>query len=310
MSTTRTPRASSAPPPAASTSLTSTPDEVVAKAQASRIVIQDFVPLAESLEWLLGQQYLRDRGNKAFISDASPVPYVCNNDGTLSYHSSAVFFQSLVEAEQAGELPPNEEIFVLELGIGVGLFARFFLDAFRQLCQKHDKDYYDRLCYIMADRSERMLLDMLRHGVLDEHPGRFCVRAVDAMEPDKYLPRDARFLDMQGPPLRAVFLNYLLDCLPAAVLRIDGEQVNELHVSTLVSRHVRLANHTSLTAEQLQELAKRTDPASRQELLSVRPIRVRVRLSSRGHAIYAVWGVRLAARPWPHEALPTQLRCH
>ena len=47
------------------------------------------------------------------------------------------------------------DIFVLELGIGVGLFARFFLDAFRERCQKEGRDYYERLTYIAADRSER-----------------------------------------------------------------------------------------------------------------------------------------------------------
>ena len=59
-------------------------DAILGRAQSSREIIQDFVPLAESLEWELGQEYLRGRGNKAFISDAAPVPFVVNNDGSLS----------------------------------------------------------------------------------------------------------------------------------------------------------------------------------------------------------------------------------
>jgi len=128
----------------------STAATILAKAQSSRAVIQDFVPLAESLEWQLGQEYLRQRGNKAFLSDASPVPFVINNDGTLSRNAAQVFFASLQDAEEKG--PLEDDIFVLELGIGVGLFARYFLDTFRDLCQEHKKDYYDRLCYIAADR--------------------------------------------------------------------------------------------------------------------------------------------------------------
>src|SRR5438067_13107019 len=88
-------------------------DQVLRQAQSSREVIQDFVPLAQSLEWDLGQQYLRQRGNKAFISDSSPVPFVINNDGTLSRHAAEVFFTSLLEADKAGTLP--KEIHVLEL---------------------------------------------------------------------------------------------------------------------------------------------------------------------------------------------------
>ena len=99
--------------------------------QGGRSVIQDFCPLAESLEWELGQEYLRERGNKAFISDANPVPFVVNNDGTLSRNAAEVFFASLQAASRDG--PVEGEIFVLELGIGVGLFARYFLDAFREL---------------------------------------------------------------------------------------------------------------------------------------------------------------------------------
>src|SRR5437588_12145059 len=82
-------------------------EQVLAHAQAGREVVQDFCPLAESLEWELGQQYMRDRGNKAFLSDASPVPFVVNNDGTLSYHAAAVFFASLEAAERRGTLEPE-----------------------------------------------------------------------------------------------------------------------------------------------------------------------------------------------------------
>jgi tetratricopeptide (TPR) repeat protein len=239
---------------------------VLAHSQASRDVVQEFVPLAESLEWELGQQYLRERGNKAFISDASPVPFVINNDGSLSRNAAEVFFVSLVEAEKTSTLEP--EIYVLELGIGVGLFARFFLDSFRELCQKHGKDFYGRLTYIAADRSPRMLHDVLRHGVLAPHPGRWCVRQVDALTPEP-LAGDVRFRGQSGPPLRAVFLNYLLDCLPAAVLELDGDDVRQLCVRTCVARNVRLADYTDMPLDLLRAKAKSSDPRDRQELLEV-----------------------------------------
>src|SRR5947209_13172024 len=96
----------------------SSAEDILARSQASREVVQDFVPLAESLEWRLGQEYLRQRGNKAFLSDAHPVPFVINNDGALSHSAAEVFFASLCSAEKAGSLPTD--LFVLELGIGVG----------------------------------------------------------------------------------------------------------------------------------------------------------------------------------------------
>src|SRR5437870_432538 len=87
--------------PVASTDPKSAAEAILAKAQSSRPVIQDFVPLAESLEWQLGQEYLRQRGNKAFLSDATPVPFVINNDGTLSRNAAEVFLASLQAAEEA-----------------------------------------------------------------------------------------------------------------------------------------------------------------------------------------------------------------
>ena len=242
------------------------PEAVLAQAQSSREMVQDFVPLAESLEWDLGQQYLRERGNKAFIADASPVPFVINNDGTLSRNVAEVFFASLVEAEKSA--PLEEEIYVLELGIGVGLFARYFLDAMRDLCRAHNKDYYDRLCYIAADRSRRMLLDVLRHGVFANHPGRYRVRQVDAMEPARLLD-DLMFRGKPGRPIRAVFLNYLLDCLPAAVLELEGENVKYLCVRTCVARNVNLEHFTDMRLDALRLRAQKDDPLAKQELLEV-----------------------------------------
>jgi tetratricopeptide (TPR) repeat protein len=242
-------------------------ERVLAHAQAGREVVQDFVPLAESLEWNLGQEYLRQRGNKAFLSDSNPVPFVVNNDGTLSRSAADVFFNSLLAADKKGSL--ENEIFVLELGIGVGLFARYFLDSFEDLCRRHRKDYYGRLCYVAADRSERMLLDLLRHGVLAKHPGRYRVRRIDALEPGRVLSMDVCFRMMRGRPLRAVFLNYLLDCLPAAVLDLGGSEVRQLCVRTCVARGIRLADHTDLSASQLRARADALDPRGREELLEV-----------------------------------------
>jgi len=245
--------------------------QLLGQAQSGRSVIQDFVPLAESLEWELGQQYLKERGNKAFISDASPVPFVVNNDGTLSRNAAEVLYAGLESGAQGAERGARDEIFVLELGIGVGLFARFFLDHFRELCRKGGKDYYDRLCYVAGDKSERMLTDVARHGILANHAGHYRLRLVDAMEPGKLLPDDVAFQSGRNrrTPFQAVFLNYLLDCLPASVLEINGDSAQQLFVRTCVARNVSLADFTDLSVEQLQERAKTAGPGARRELLEV-----------------------------------------
>jgi hypothetical protein len=72
-----------------------------------------------------------------------------------------------------------------------------------------------------------------------------------------------------GKPLQAVFLNYVLDCLPAAALHVEGDQVRQLCVRICVARTVRLEDFTDLTARQLAERARSADPAARQDLLEV-----------------------------------------
>jgi hypothetical protein len=109
---------------------------------------------------------------------------------------------------------------------------------------------------------------VLRHGVLAEHPGRYRVRKVDALKPEETLPHEPGLRGMPRP-FRAVFLNYLLDCLPAAALQWEGEQVQQLHVRTCVGRNVNLADYTDLSPQQLRERAKSTDPRAREELLEV-----------------------------------------
>ncbi len=243
-------------------------EKLLSHSQSAREVVQDFCPLGASLELELGSQYFRSRGSKAFLSDIVPVPFIINNDGTLSRNAANLFFNSLVAAEESAELDP--EIYVLELGMGVGLFARFFLDTFRDLCLTHNKDYYDRFCYIAGDNSQRILLDLGRHGVFANHPGRYRLRMVDAMEPDKNSGQWSVISGQQEPiQFRAVFLNYVLDCLPVAVFQFEQDQVKQLCVRTCVARNVKLADFTDMSIEQLQVKAKSSSQRDKDELLEV-----------------------------------------
>src|SRR5690242_13571045 len=94
-------------------------------AQRGHTIIQDFLPLAESLEWELGQRHYGERGSKVFLRP-DPVPFAINNNGNMSIKAAELLFASLLDAERNGTL--EDEIFVLEIGIGLGLFARFFLE--------------------------------------------------------------------------------------------------------------------------------------------------------------------------------------
>lgn len=175
--------------------------DIVGGAQAARFVVQNYCPPAQSLEWELGQSYL-DRGSRAFSGDQH-IPYAINNDGNASVEAAELLLNSLIASDETGSL--SDEIRVLEIGPGLGLFARLFLDAFRSNAAERGKDYYDRLTYVVGDRSPQMLTDICRRGVFGNHPGRYQLRVMDAISPDDYLRSGAD--SPQNTPFRAVFLN-------------------------------------------------------------------------------------------------------
>jgi hypothetical protein len=127
-------------------------------------------------------------------------------------------------SDQAMGPPLEPRLFVLELGISVGLFARFFLDPFKTLCASEGKDYYRRLTFVAGDRSERMLADSCRHWVFARHAD-----GPQAL-PDRR-PRHSRRESVPGG-----VLTYLLDCLPAADLKSKDGQVSQLCVRTCPAR--------------------------------------------------------------------------
>jgi tetratricopeptide (TPR) repeat protein len=201
-------------------------DDILAGVQDTRVLLQDFVPLSECLDWKLGHVYWHQAGAKAFISDRVPTRVI--SDGNLSAGAAEVFFTAMLAAETRGDL--DGEIRVLEVGAGSGLFARYFLDEFLAICRDYKKDYYGRLCYLVTDNSQRMLDDIASHRVLGDHNGHYRLELSDA---------GAAGLGLQSSgPYHWIFFNYVLDTLPASILRIDGEDLCQLEIRTSLSRGI------------------------------------------------------------------------
>src|SRR5262249_15961629 len=105
---TRSPMSSSrlvAPPPPSASANGLSPVKILDDALGAGLVLQHFCPLAESLDWELGQSYWQQRGSQAFSSDQ--VPFLVLNDGNVSMQAAEVFFASVHEADRAGRLPQD-----------------------------------------------------------------------------------------------------------------------------------------------------------------------------------------------------------
>jgi len=224
--------------------------------------LQEFRPLTQCLEWQLSELHWNRAGLLPFVE--SDVPFVINNTGRLSEHAAAVLFANCTESDDGGPIR------VLELGAGTGLFAKYFLDVFRSICRQEHRDFYDRLLYLASDRSPRTVEQWNERGQFEEHmTGEFPhveLGVCDALDPVQFRP-------LSGPPrqlsnLRGVFCNYILDVLPATVLRNGDQGPEELQIRThLTTDRQLLAQYTRLTVAQIRELAQAATAAEKAQLI-------------------------------------------
>jgi tetratricopeptide (TPR) repeat protein len=217
-------------------------------------LVQDYRPVARSLEWQLSRLSWDRQGIHPF-ADGS-VPFMVNNDGRLSADAAAVLFANCEDSA-----PEDAPIRVLELGAGTGLFARYFLDEFRDLCLRGARDFYDRLSFCVTDSSPRTVEQWSERGIFREHAAHVETRTLDASAPDAI------------GPVRAVFCNYVLDVLPMAFVRKTSEGWQQLSVRTSINDDAAvLRQYTSLTLDEIRARAASGTPEALQELLPVFPL--------------------------------------
>jgi tetratricopeptide (TPR) repeat protein len=227
---------------------TADPLETLRGVDVSPRMLEDDRPLTESIEWRLSETYWNTHGTAGFVQ--SEVPYTVTSSGTLSANAARLLFHNCCEHE------PSEPIELLEVGAGTGLFARLFLDEFARLCERENKPFHRRVVYYVTDRSQRSIDQWKTLGLFDGLPA---VPAwADALAPlEVGTPEGTRRL----AGLRAVFCNYSLDSLPAAVLRKGNNGPEELCLRThLTADKERIERHTKLGFDEIRELVRTGAP--------------------------------------------------
>lgn len=161
---------------------------------------------------------------------------------------------------------------MLEIGVGLGLFARLLLKRLRALCEQQGRDFIRRLVYIATDISPRSLADIRRLGTLDEFDAQVRLGVIDALQPTSYTPLGADAPEPLAGPLLAVFHNYLFDVLPQSlVLRQQGAWY-ELRVQTRLRELWRLAEFTRRPLDELMDLVGRNEPEGIEALAEIYPL--------------------------------------
>jgi tetratricopeptide (TPR) repeat protein len=237
--------------------------ECLEEVASGPVLLQDFTPLAESLEWELARLSWSTEGLNHFA--AGRVPFLINNNGRYSEAAARVLFANLSEE------PPGDEFTIVELGAGSGLFTRGLLTSFAALCEAAGCDWFDRLVYVATDASPRTVEQWRELGLFDEFGRRVEIGLCEATRPESVVGLDGEPLRPRG--VRGVIANYVLDLLPLAVLRLGRDGPEQLVVRTNLPRSADLLRtRTSLNLEQFRGLGAAPDPATRAQLAPLLPV--------------------------------------
>ncbi|MEM9490655.1 MAG: SAM-dependent methyltransferase, partial [Myxococcota bacterium] len=227
-------------------------DEEVAELQATfpqGMVLEDFTRFCDSLEVRLGQAYWQDRGGQAFVS--REVPNDITNNGAQASRTAEILFRHCADCAQRGTLA--EAIRIVELGLGIGLFARLFLLRFRELCQLDNRDFFARLTYYATDFAEHNLRDIERLGTLAEFGEQVRLGVVDAVQPERFQALGSETSEPWSAPIDAFLHNYLYDSLPHSLLLRRNGQWHELYTQSRLLEPWRVREFTGLGLDQLRE---------------------------------------------------------
>jgi tetratricopeptide (TPR) repeat protein len=188
-----------------------------------RRVVQDFRPIADSLSWHAAAQQWRDAGLDLFLEDQ--VPFTVNNDGTLSRQVATLLFEACLADDPGGPIE------VLEVGAGIGLHARYLLDAFVGLSRAAGRDFHERLRFTVTDGALASVQRWAAAGLFEEHAARVRLAVCDAADLRQATGLDGRRIAL--PRFRAILFNYMLDVLPAGLYRQGLLGWEELHLRVL-----------------------------------------------------------------------------
>jgi len=124
------------------------------------IHLEDWVRPTKSVAWAFNRSYWHHLAawDETFAKD-----YAAALPGGVSDGTNPLFWRPQIESfidtldrlEEWSELP--EQIHVLEFGVGDGQQAKVWLDAFAAACKERDRDYLQRVRYLMADYSPHVL---------------------------------------------------------------------------------------------------------------------------------------------------------
>jgi hypothetical protein len=153
-----------------------------------RLYLEDFTSFRSSIAWEFNKLYWHrlsdwEQATGKSYEQALPGGKSDANHPEAIADCVADFWTLLRDLENKNQLPP--EIFILEIGVGMGTRSRIWLDRFRALDAERGTKYYPKVKFLLGDYS-LSTLDRSRPALKD-HLDLCSFIVLDALDPGKTL---------------------------------------------------------------------------------------------------------------------------
>jgi hypothetical protein len=161
---------------------------VSGKESADRLYLEDFKPFRASVAWDFNRLYWQ-RLREWEVTTGQPYDRALPGGKSDGHHPDAIsdsvaeFWKLLQDLESRNHLPP--EVFLLEIGVGMGTRASMWLDRFCELDRERGTNFYPRLRFLLGDYSMSTL--ERSRSTVKQHLDLCSSIALDALDPIKTL---------------------------------------------------------------------------------------------------------------------------
>jgi hypothetical protein len=218
-----------------------------------RLFLEDFKSFRSSIAWEFNRLYWHrlsdwERATGRGYEQALPGGKSDANHPDAIADCVADFWTLLRDLENKKQL--SSEIFVLEIGVGMGTRSRIWLDHFRKLDQERGTQYYDRLKFLLGDYS-LATLERSRPAVTD-HLDLCSFMVLDALDPMKTLS----FLRHK---ILHIHLTNVYDNLPDEEFALRNSRLYLVQVRAYITsaESARIANAFQLSTAEIGRMVGR-----------------------------------------------------
>jgi len=180
-------------------------------------LIEDFKRYDQSRIWDIHNEYFLNTGIKAWTK--GEIPY----SGVTNYEEAYKKVRLIIENLKTIRGRESRPVRVLEVGAGLGEFAKNFLQAFSDISKQEGLRFYDDLEFYFSDYSEKTIEEVKESGRLEDFKDKICFHRFDVMAEANFLSKE----ELANGFFDVILCSYLLDQLPARIFARTGTGFKE-----------------------------------------------------------------------------------